>query len=95
MEITSELVNHLAELSRLEFTEQERENFKQEFAKTLEQVDKLAQADLSNVKIVENMLEADSQLRPDEIKQGLSVKDVVKNSPDSLGNSVLVPVEIV
>ncbi len=95
MEITSELVNHLAELSRLEFTEQERENFKQEFAKTLEQVDKLAQADLSNVKIVENMLEADSQLRPDEIKQGLSVKDVVKNAPDSLGNSVLVPVEIV
>ena len=95
MEITSELVNHLADLSRLEFTQEERENFKQEFAKTLEQVDKLSQADLSKVEFNQDMLDAQSQLRPDEIKQGLSVKDVVKNAPDSLGNSVLVPVEIV
>lgn len=95
MEITSELVNHLADLSRLEFTEEERENFKQEFAKTLEQVDKLGQADLSKVEFKDDMLEAQSQLRPDEIKNGLSVKDVIKNAPDSLGNSVLVPVEIV
>ncbi len=95
MEITTELVNHLAELSRLEFTQEETENFKQEFAKTLSQVDKLASADLSKVVLKDEMLDAKTELRPDEKKQGLSVKDVTKNAPDSLGNSILVPVEIV
>lgn len=95
MEITTELVNHLAELSRLEFTQEETENFKQEFAKTLSQVDKLASADLSKVVLKDEMLDAKNELRPDEKKQGLSVKDVTKNAPDSLGNSILVPVEIV
>lgn len=95
MEITTELVNHLADLSRLEFTLEETENFKQEFAKTLAQVDKLSQVDLSKVSPQDDTLDAQTQLRSDEIKQGLSVKDVTKNAPDSLGNSILVPVEIV
>lgn len=95
MEITTELVNHLAELSRLQFSPEETENFKQEFAQTLSQVDKLNNADLSKVVEIEDMLDAQTQLRQDQIKQGLSVKDVTKNAPDSLGNSILVPVEIV
>lgn len=95
MEITTELVNHLAELSRLEFNPEETENFKQEFAQTLSQVDKLSKADLSRVVENDDMLDAQTQLRQDQIKQGLSVKDVTKNAPDSLGNSILVPVEIV
>lgn len=95
MEITTELVNHLAELSRLEFSQAETENFKQEFAQTLAQVDKLNSADLSKVVEKSDTLDAKTQLRQDQIKQGLSVKDVTKNAPDSLGNSILVPVEIV
>ena len=95
MEITTELVKHLADLSRLEFNDAELENFKKEFAQTLEQVDKIEKCDLTNVQLKDEFLDAKTELRPDEIKQGLSVKDVVKNAPDSLGNSVLVPVEIV
>lgn len=95
MEITTELVKHLADLSRLEFNDAELENFKKEFAQTLEQVDKIEKCDLTNVQLKDEFLDAKTGLRPDEIKQGLSVKDVVKNAPDSLGNSVLVPVEIV
>ena len=95
MEITTELVKHLADLSRLEFNDAELENFKKEFAQTLEQVDKIEKCDLTNVQLKDEFLDAKTQLRPDEIKQGLSVKDVIKNAPDSLGNSVLVPVEIV
>ena len=95
MEITTNLVKHLAELSRIEFSDEEMESFKQEFAKTLQQVDKIESADVSGVQEYEKMLSAETELRPDEIKQGLTVKQVTKNAPDSLGNSILVPVEIV
>lgn len=95
MEITTDLVKHLAELSRIEFSEEEMQSFKQEFAKTLEQVDKLESADVSQVMESENTLNAETELRSEEIKQGLTVKQVTKNAPDSLGNSILVPVEIV
>ncbi len=95
MEITTNLVKHLAELSRIEFSDEEMESFKQEFAKTLQQVDKIESADVSGVQENEKMLSAETELRPDEIKQGLTVKQVTKNAPDSLGNSILVPVEIV
>ena len=95
MEITTELVKHLATLSRLEFNDEELENFKREFAQTLEKVDQIEKCDLTGVKISDEFLDAKTELRPDEIKLGLNVKDVLKDAPDSLGNSILVPVEIV
>lgn len=95
MEITTELVKHLANLSRLEFNDAELEKFKEEFAQTLEQADKIEKCDLTGVEIKDEFLDAKTELRPDEIKQGLNVKDVIKDAPDSLGNSILVPVEIV
>lgn len=95
MEITTQLVNHLATLSRLEFTQQELENFKKEFASTLEQVDKIEKANTDNVQIKESLLNAEFDLRQDDGSNCLNVKDAVKNAPKSLGNSVLVPVEIV
>lgn len=95
MEITTDLVEHLATLSRLEFNSEELENFKHEFASTLEQVDKIENANVDNVDIKEEMLDAKTQLRQDDGSNCLNVKDVTKNAPHSLGNSVLVPVEIV
>ena len=95
MEITTDLVKHLSDLSRLEFDEKETENFKQEFANILKQVDKISNADVEGIEIKDEMLDAKTQLREDEIKQGLTNKEAIKNAPDSLGNSVLIPVEIV
>ena len=44
MEITTDLVKHLSNLSRLKFDEKETENFKEEFAKTMTQIDKIEKA---------------------------------------------------
>ena len=95
MEITTDLVKHLSDLSRLEFDEKETENFKQEFTNILKQVDKISNADVEGIEIKDEMLDAKTQLREDGIKQGLTNKEAIKNAPDSLGNSVLIPVEIV
>ncbi|MBQ0017579.1 MAG: Asp-tRNA(Asn)/Glu-tRNA(Gln) amidotransferase subunit GatC [Clostridiales bacterium] len=95
MEITTDLVKHLSNLSRLKFDEKETENFKEEFAKTMTQIDKIEKANLDGIEIENVSLDAKQELRADEVKQGLTVKEVVKNAPDSLGGSILIPVEII
>ncbi|MBR4124344.1 MAG: hypothetical protein IKR12_02095, partial [Clostridia bacterium] len=61
MEITTELVDHLAELSRLEFTAEETENFKYEFAQTMNQIEKLENANLQVEDDVQNVLDAEQE----------------------------------
>ena len=90
MEITTDLVKHLANLSRLNFSEEELESFKTEFEKTLENIDQLQSVDITNVQNFDKIVDA-RNLRNDEIKQSLDPKDVVKNSPKSKGNSIVVP----
>jgi aspartyl-tRNA(Asn)/glutamyl-tRNA(Gln) amidotransferase subunit C len=94
MEITTELVNHLAELSRLEFDEMETENFKNEFAKTLGQMESLDRVDTSSVELKQNSLNAETEIDADNIHTGLSKDDATKNAPDKLGSSIAVPMMV-
>lgn len=90
MEITTDLVKHLAELSRLNFNDEEIENFKGEFAKTLSQINELQNVDTTNVKNHDRVINA-KDLREDETKQGLSIQNVIKNAPQSKGSCIVVP----
>lgn len=90
MEITTDLVKHLANLSRLNFNDEEIENFKNEFAKTLNQIDELQSVDTTNVETFSRMVNA-KQLREDEEKSSLSVSDVIKNSKNSARGMIVVP----
>jgi aspartyl-tRNA(Asn)/glutamyl-tRNA(Gln) amidotransferase subunit C len=81
MEITTKLVKDLANLSRLSFTEQEFEAFKQEFAKTMEHVDTLAKIDTSKVKSTSNTISASADLRLDEVKTGLTQTEALQEAP--------------
>ena len=94
MEITKELVNHLAELSRLEFTAEETENFKHEFAKTLEQIQTLEDANLDRFDKVETTLDAEQDLKLDEAGESLKKEEVIKNAPDTMGSSIAVPMMV-
>ena len=94
MEITTELVNHLAELSRLEFTAEETENFKHEFAKTLEQIQTLEDANLDCFDKVETTLDAEQDLKLDEAGESLKKDEVIKNAPDTMGSSIAVPMMV-
>ena len=94
MEITTELVNHLAELSRLEFNAEETENFKQEFAKTLEQIQTLEDANLENLDQNQTLLDAEQDLKEDVAGESLKKDDVIKNAPDTMGSSISVPMMV-
>ena len=94
MEITTELVNHLAELSRLEFDSEQTENFKFEFTKTLEQMQSLKKADASSIELKQTQLNAQTELSSDSAQAGLKKEDVIKNAPDTIGSSIAVPMMV-
>lgn len=94
MEITTELVNHLAELSRIEFTSEETENFKNEFAKTLKQIEALDSADTNGIVLENDALDAKTELKEDEAGVSLKKEDVTKNAPDTMGSSIAVPMMV-
>ncbi len=90
MEITTDLVKHLMSLSRLNFNDDEIENFKEEFAKTLSQIDELQGVNTDEVETFNKIINA-KNLREDEVKPSLSVQEVIKNSEKSARGMVVVP----
>ena len=82
MEITTELVKHLANLSRLKFSSEELENFKHEFEKTMEHVDKLQSVDTSKVNENTRTLNAKTELRVDEVKESLKQEVALQEAPE-------------
>ena len=91
MEITDELVEHLANLSRLEFNKEEKENFKKDFSNIINYINQIEKIDVSDVSLDKIKLNAKTDLRDDEIKPSLSVEMVTKNAPKSMGGAVVVP----
>ena len=94
MEITVEEVKKLAKLSRLEFNEEELQQFIKEFDATLKQVDAINKVDVSGIDLFENTIEADSQLRPDNIEKSLSVEQIISNAPEEKDGTFLVPITV-
>ena len=82
-------IEHLAELSKLEFTEEELKSFTKEFESLVEFADIVKNAETtgnSRIKII-NM----SELREDEVKESTPVEDLLQNSPMTKGDSFVVP----
>lgn len=90
MEITTDLVKHLANLSRLNFNDEELESFKEEFTKTLAQIDELQSVKTENIETYSKIINA-KNLREDEVKESLSVSEVIKNAEKSARGMVVVP----
>ena len=90
MEITTELVKHLANLSRLNFNEDEIENFKKEFTQTLNQIDELQSVDTENVEFYNRIIDAED-LREDVVKPSLTNEEVLKNAPKKSRGAIVVP----
>ena len=90
MEITTDLIKHLANLSRLNFTDNELENFKDEFKRTLEQIDELQGVDTENIETFNKTIKAQN-LREDKVKESLPNEKVVMNAPKKSRGAIVVP----
>ena len=80
MEITDDLIDHIAHLSRLNFEGSAKEAMKGDMEKIIGFIDQLNAVDTDNVEPLIFMSEAINVLREDEIKQDITQQEALKNA---------------
>ena len=81
MEITDELVDHIAHLARLEFEGDKKDAIKSDLTKIIGFVDQLAEVDTEGVEPLIFMTDAINVLREDEVKETITQVQALKNAP--------------
>ncbi len=74
-------VEHIADLARLDLTEEEIARFSQQLSAILEYFDQLRALDTSAIPPTSSVLPARSVLRADEPSPGLDQEDLFRNAP--------------
>lgn len=91
MSVTKNEVKKIAELARLEFNENELENYTHEMNKILEYVEKLNEIDTSNIEPLSHPVENTNVFREDKNKESVNREEALKNAPDSNSEYFKVP----
>ncbi len=91
MELTKELINHIAELAHLKLTEEEIEKFQKELSQILDYVNQLNEVDTSNVDPLHHPLSLTNVFREDKVKESIEREEALKNAPDSTNEFFKVP----
>lgn len=89
--ITKKDVEYVANLSRLELNDNDKENFVQNLQEILSYIDKLNQLDTTDVEPTAHVLPLKNVKREDEIKPSLSNEEALQSAPETSGDFFLVP----
>jgi aspartyl-tRNA(Asn)/glutamyl-tRNA(Gln) amidotransferase subunit C len=91
MKITDDIINHLAHLARLSFSDEEKANLKQDLEKMTGFVEKLKEINTTGVEPLLHITDAESVLREDEVNQTITKEEALLNAPHTNGNFFIVP----
>lgn len=91
MQVNVELVDHLARLSRLEYSAAEKMEILDDLEQMIQFVEKLNEIDTTGIDPVLHMSEEVNRLRDDNIFGSIPASDALKNAGDSQGNFFTVP----
>lgn len=80
--ITDETIKHVANLSKLEFKEDEFSDMKEKLSSILGHIDELTKLDTKDVKITYNPNDTKNVFREDEIKESLDRDLALSNAND-------------
>lgn len=81
MEVTEAMIDKLAKLARLSFSEQEKSEIRTDLEKMIGFVDQLRALNLEGVPPLMHMSESENVWREDEIKGMVSREDALSNAP--------------
>ncbi len=81
MNITDELIDHIAHLSRLKFEGEEKVAIKADLQKIISFMDKLREVDTENIEPLIFMTETQNVLREDVAVQSISHEEALRNAP--------------
>ncbi|MDF2883357.1 MAG: gatC [Clostridiaceae bacterium] len=91
MSVSKKDVEYVAELSRLNFSEHEKENLVEDLNEILNYMEKLNELDTENVDIIVNPYYIENKFREDEVQESMKLKSIIENSPQNLEEYVVVP----
>jgi aspartyl-tRNA(Asn)/glutamyl-tRNA(Gln) amidotransferase subunit C len=91
MSVSKKDVEYVAELARLSFTEDEKEELIGDLNSVLGYIEKLNELDTKDTDIIVNPYYIENKFREDEIEPSLELKAVLDNAPDKLEEYVIVP----
>jgi aspartyl-tRNA(Asn)/glutamyl-tRNA(Gln) amidotransferase subunit C len=91
MEVTTEMIDRLAHLARLQFNEDEKKALKTDLEKMIGFVEKLKEVDTTGVEPLLHITDAENVWREDEVDQTITKAEVLLNAPQTDGNFFKVP----
>lgn len=75
-----EKIKHIAEISYLEFSDNELENFKDDFNDTLNLINIIKELDIEDVEETKYVNDINAKLREDKPEESLSIDEVLMNT---------------
>ncbi|MBU1626174.1 Asp-tRNA(Asn)/Glu-tRNA(Gln) amidotransferase subunit GatC [bacterium] len=91
MQIDEKQIEHIANLAKLELSEEEKATLTEDFMKILSYMEKINELDLTGVTETSNFLALNNVMREDEIEKSLPLEEVLKMSPEHKENQIKVP----
>jgi aspartyl-tRNA(Asn)/glutamyl-tRNA(Gln) amidotransferase subunit C len=91
MKLSLTEVEHIAELARLQLTQEEKERYRQQLSAILDYAARLQQVDTSNIPPTSSVLPPRSVLRRDEAATFENREDLLDNAPQSESDQFRVP----
>lgn len=83
MKVTRETIEHVANLARLNLTEQEKESLTSEMEEVISYVDKLNELDTEGVKPMEHVIPMKNVLREDRAEKSMDREKILANAPST------------
>ncbi|TAD82256.1 MAG: Asp-tRNA(Asn)/Glu-tRNA(Gln) amidotransferase subunit GatC [Bacteroidetes bacterium] len=91
MQVNEKMVDHLAHLSRLEFSPAEKVAMMADLEKMTAFVEKLNELDTTGVEPLRHMAQATNVWRPDAVESSMTHHDALSNAQNHNGDFFLVP----
>lgn len=91
MALSREDVRHVAELARLDFSDDEEARMAEEMSRILEYVEKLDELDTSGVPPMSHVLDVTNVYREDDIESRIDREQALEAAPDAEQGHFLVP----
>jgi len=90
--LTKEEVEHIAKLSKLDLSDEEKELYSEQLSSVLEYVEQLKEVDTNSVKPTSNVTGLSNVFRDDlVIERQIPHADIEKNAPEFRDGSFIVP----
>ncbi len=91
MQITKEIVEYVAELSRIKLDPEETVKMQKELGAIIEYMDILNKLDTEGLEPLSHVFAVSNIMRPDEIAASYSRSEILGNAPEHTDETVIVP----